>query len=276
MKHLLIVIAMAISCLLVAVANIIITRTIGVNPFTFKIWFIIPVGAVFVGMLGTSGSILAARYFNIHPKPFDMVLMVVVAAATMVFIYYLDYATFVLQDGRKASALIGFSDYVDTVLTKSHMRFGRGARDVGEVGEMGHWLAGAEFIGFLVGGLATFCFIKGFARCFDCDSYLRKLKTKMSPELTFGETEKLLHHFKTGDLATVKQVLAWKGTYQFSEPDPNDGKAIITYDLYGCPKCKSELVMANPKAFNGKEWKVIPALSSSRRLEPSLSLRASF
>jgi hypothetical protein len=59
MKHILIVVAMAISCILVAIADVIIARTIGLNLFTLKIWLIIPAGALIVGMLGTSGAILA-------------------------------------------------------------------------------------------------------------------------------------------------------------------------------------------------------------------------
>jgi hypothetical protein len=82
MKHIVLLIAMAITCILVAVANVIITRMIGLNIFTLKIWFIIPAGAIGMGMLGASGAILAARYFNIQPTIIDAMLMVVIAAAT--------------------------------------------------------------------------------------------------------------------------------------------------------------------------------------------------
>ena len=71
MKHIVTLIAMAITCILVAVANVIITRMIGLNIFTLKIWFIIPAGAIGMGMLGASGAILAARYFNIQPTIID-------------------------------------------------------------------------------------------------------------------------------------------------------------------------------------------------------------
>ena len=86
MKHVTLLIAMAITCILAAVANVIVTRMIGLNIFTFKLWFIVPAGAIGVGMLGASGAILAARYFNIQPTIIDAMLMVVVAAATMVLI----------------------------------------------------------------------------------------------------------------------------------------------------------------------------------------------
>jgi hypothetical protein len=79
--------------------------------------------------------------------------------------------------------LISFEDFVNFSLTKAHMRIGRSARDVGEVGEAGYWLAVAEFIGFLVGGFSTFVFVSTMPRCVVCSSYLRKLKSSHSGNL---------------------------------------------------------------------------------------------
>ncbi|WP_425952873.1 hypothetical protein [Ralstonia pseudosolanacearum] len=275
MKRIILLIAMAITCILAAVANLVITRMIGLNVFTFKLWFIIPAGAVCVGMLGASGAILAARYFNIQPTIIDAVLMVAIAAATMLLIYYLDYATFVLDDGRRVADLVDFGSYVDLVLTKAHMRVGRGAGvDSGEVGQMGYALAGIEFVGFLIGGAATFFFIKGLWRCAECGSYLRKLKTKKTKELTFDEANKVIELFKTGDLGTVKGVMAWAPPERTLER--NGQKALISFDLHGCPKCKTEVISAKVNAFNGKEWKEVPALTTRRDLLSGLSLRDQF
>lgn len=274
MKHIILLIAMAITCILVAVANVLVTRMVGINIFTFKLWFVIPAGAIGVGMLGASGAILAARYFNIQPTIIDAILMVLVAAATMGFIYYLDYATFVLDDGRKASDLVDFASYLDLILTKAHMRVGRGGIDTGEVGQMGYYLAGIEFVGFLIGGAATFFFIKGLPRCADCGSYLRKLKTKKTKELTFDEASKIIELFKTGDLPTVQGVMAWAPPERTF--DRKDQKALIAFNLLGCPKCKTEVISASVSAFNGNEWKDVPSLTSRRDLTSGLSLRDQF
>jgi hypothetical protein len=274
MKHIFLLIAMAITCILAAVANVIVTRMVGINIFTFKLWFVIPAGAIGVGMLGASGAILAARYFQIQPTITDAILMVVVAAATMLLIYYLDYATLVLDDGRKASDLVDFASYVDLGLTKTHMRVGRGGIDTGEVGQMGYALAGVEFVGFLIGGAATFFFIKGLPRCADCGSYLRKLKTKKTKELTFDEANKIIELFRTGDLSTVQGVMAWAPPERTL--DRKGQKALIAFNLLGCPKCRIEAISVTVSAFNGKEWNDVPALKTRRDLTSGSSLRDQF
>jgi hypothetical protein len=273
-KHLLLLVAMAITCVLVAIANVVIARTIGINFFTMKVWLIIPVGAGIVGMLGASGAILAARYFNIVPTIIDAAFMVVIAAATMLLIYYLDYMTLVLDDGRRASDLVDFTSYVDLVLTTSHMRVGRaGQIDTGEVGQLGYALAAIEFVGFLIGGATTFLFIKGMARCGNCGSYLRKLKTKRTKELTFDETDQVINLFNRGDLETMRSLLAW------APPERklvDSKKALVVYDLFGCSKCKTEVLVAKVKTFNGKEWQDVPSLGARRNLDSGLSLRELF
>lgn len=265
---------MTLTCVLVAVANVIIARITGFNVFTMKVWVLVPIGALFVGFAGSSGAVLAARYFNIKPKWVDAVPMVVIAAATMGLIYYLDYATLVLDDGTKASSVVDFRTYIDLALTKAHMRFGRGAHDVGEVGEAGYYLAAIEFLGFLVGGAATLGIIKGMPECAHCSTYVRKLKTKATPALTFEETSKLVDFFQNADLGTMQALLAWKPEER--KIDAKSERATITYSLYGCPDCKSETIIATVNAFNGKEWKDVPSLTRRRNLEGEMSLRNSF
>jgi hypothetical protein len=274
MKHVLLLLAMAITCILAAVANVLIARIAGVNIFTYKLWLVIPAGGVCVGMLGASGAILAARYFQIRPTVTDAIAMVFVAAATMFLIYYLDYATLVLDDGRKASDLIDFVSYVDLVLTKAHMRVGRGSHDAGEVGQMGYALACIEFVGFLVGGAGTFFLIKGLPRCFGCSSYLRKLKTKKTKELTFEEANKLIELFRTGDLSMVQAVMTWGPPERVL--DRKGQKALIVFNLFGCPTCRAEAISVSVSAFDGRERNDVPALKARRDITDGLSLRDQF
>jgi hypothetical protein len=274
MRHAVLFVAMVITCLLAAAANVAITRLIDLNLFTFKLWFVIPVGAIGMGILAASGAIIAARTFHIVPTVADAVLMVVIAAATMVLIYYGDYATLTLKDGRKVSDLIGFVDYVDLILTRTHMRISTGHLDTGEVGAFGYALGAIEFIGFLLGGAATFGIIKGLPRCVECGSYLRKLMSRKTKELTYDEADKVIGAFRSGDLNAVRQAMTWAPPER--KLDRKEQKAVITFSLLGCPKCATEAVTASVNAFNGKEWNVVTSLASRRELTRGLTWRHQF
>jgi hypothetical protein len=195
MKRLAILIGIAITSVAAAVGNLVIARMTGFNIFSLKLWFIFPAGALIVGVAASSGGLLAARLFNAAPKIIDAVFMAMLAAMTMFLIYYLDYFTAVLDDGRRVSSIATFAQYVDFELTTAHMRVGRGARDVGEVGQFGYWLAISEFVGFFLGGLCVFFILLAMERCRTCKAYLRKLKSKKSKET-------VLLDFQRGELAS--------------------------------------------------------------------------
>lgn len=274
MKHVLVLAAMLITSTIVAVGNVILAKLTGFDFFGLTFWFIIPAGAILAGMAAAGGGILAARLLNHGLTKIDAFMMVGVSAATMVLYYYLDYYTLVLDDGRRARDLIGFWDYVDLVLTSSHMRIGRGARDIGQVGAMGYWLAGLEFIGFMAGGFSAFALAARMPRCTDCGAYLRKLKSRKTEELTREEAEAMIDQFNNGDVAEVAEVLRWKPPERtFAKQDK---RAVITHELQGCPKCMREQLKSSINVFNGEEWKEIEALESRRDLVLGLSFRQHF
>jgi len=251
MKHAVLFVAMVITCLLAAAANVAITRLIDLNLFTFKLWFVIPVGAIGMGILAASGAIIAARTLHIVPTVTDAVLMVVIAAATMVLIYYGDYATLTLDDGRKVADIVSFGTYVDLMLTKTHMRIGTTRVDTGEVGVFGYALGAIEFAGFLLGGAAAFGIIKGLPRCAECGSYQRKLKTKKSKEMTFDEAGKVIDTFRSGDLNAVQHAVAWT---------PPEGSVLI------CPTVSQYLASLPHLEQATPRW--LPRSYSGARLNP--------
>jgi hypothetical protein len=236
----------------------------------------VPVGAVIVGFAAASGGLLATRLFHAKPNWFDAVMMIISAAATMFLIYYLDYITMVFDDGRKVADLVSFEDFVNFSLTKAHMRIGRGARDVGEVGEAGYWLAVAEFVGFLVGGFSTFAFVSAMPRCVVCNSYLRKLKTKRTGELRDEELAPLINVLQQGDIDAVAQSLAWNAPVG-RKLISSGRRWILTYNLMGCPKCQNEQIAAKVQCCSGGgDWAEVPALETRRNLADGFSLRQAF
>jgi hypothetical protein len=144
--------------------------------------------------------------------------------------------------------------------------------DAGEVGRWGYALAVVEFLGFLLGGAATFVFILELPRCAECESYLGKLKTKKSPELTFDEAGGLLEMFRKGDRATLKEAIGWTPPARLLGPE----KAVLTFDLYGCRTCEAETVIVTVATSRDNEWKVVPYRKARRCLAGGGSLRDRF
>ena len=81
---------------------------------------------------------------------------------------------------------------------------------------------------------------------------MRKLKTKRTKELTFDETDKVIDLFNRGDLETVQSLLAWAPRERKLELK----KAVITFDLLGCSKCKTEAITAKVQVFNGRNGRM--------------------
>lgn len=273
MKRLGFIVALGFTCILTAVGNLLFERLTSFNLFSLSFWFVVPAGAAIVGAAAASGGVLAAKYLHLPPRFFDALLMVAAAAFTMWLIYYLDYLTFVLPDGRRATDIIDFRKYVDLVMTSAELRVGRGAHSTGKIGDLGYWLAVTQFVGFLFGGLSMFGFLSGMPRCVKCGSYLRKLKTKSTPDISFDEAEKLLEYMRRGDISTYRKVIGWTADRKFS---PNEQIAKIKFDLQGCPKCKSESIEQNVLVSKNGEWKDLPALKERLTLGEGDSLRDSF
>jgi hypothetical protein len=165
-----------VTSLLTALLVTVIERLTGFDVFTFSLWFVIPAGAIATGIAAASGYYFRSLYFHTRPNLLLLLQMVVVAGFTQLVIYYIQYATLILDDGRRVSDFIPFSQYLDIALTTAHYRVGRGAQiDTGEVGQFGYWLAVIQFVGFLVGGLGAFGILLGHPVCAYCKKYLRVL-----------------------------------------------------------------------------------------------------
>jgi hypothetical protein len=263
----------AATCLLTALANLLVERWTSFSIFSLSLWVVIPAGAVMVGMAGASGAVLACRYFNFKPAALDFVIMVAMAAATMVLIYYLGYATLVLDSGERASDVVSFQQYFDVVVTKTHMRFGRGMTDTGEVGQFGYALAAIRFAGFLIGGAAAFFWLRGMPMCEECNLYFKKIARKVVGPMSLPEAETALKALRSGDLSTYQSGLA----ATTSEATPKkERKAKLSVTLLNCPGCNKERVAEKIEVNNGKEWKEVKELGRSANVPAGVSLREQF
>jgi hypothetical protein len=240
-----------VTSVLTAIALTLIEEWTGFSLFTLSFWLVIPAGAVLCGFAAASGYWIGCRWLHVRPGAILALQMVLVAGATHVLIYYLQYASTALDDGRALSEVMGFPAYLQIVLKSAHYRIGHGSGDVGEVGRFGYWLGALQFIGFLAGGLSIFAILRAKPYCDACRRYLGTLA---SAEQHFASAE---------DAATrAESLLALApGQAQFAEAcrpvagTGSDGSGRVTVQLLECPRCADQTVRIAAHQFAKREWK---------------------
>jgi hypothetical protein len=261
--------AMAVSCVIAAIANVIIAHYTTVNLFTLRIWFVIPVGAVLIGAAAASGAMLAAWLLNIRPSMTTAAISAAMAGiGSMFLIYYFGYVTLQLPDGRMATDLVSFGEYLDLSITKSHTRMGRRQQDLGEVGGLGYAIALIEIFGFVVGAFGLFCLILALPFCSTCRVYLKKIKAISVKELTLDEAGKMHEVFLTGEPSLMKELLAWKPpTRKLKHDEP---RARLNFKLSLCPKCSTQTLYNDVQVANDdhNNWREVKSLKATRMFAP--------
>lgn len=198
--------------------------------------------------------------------------MIVIAGATQIFIYYLEYWTLVLDDGSRASDLIPFTVYIDAMLTKAHYRFGRTQVDMGEAGIFGYFMAAVQFVGFILGGLFVFIYLFLKPACPSCNMYLRKIASR-------------LNMFHSTDAAVTYYELLFEHPTDSAEfdamcrmelPKGTTGKAKVRRSLLVCPKCKKQSVEDKVEVWNGREWKEVTKMGRCVPVSEGIDLTEMF
>ena len=231
---------------------------IGLNVFTFSLWVVLPVGAGLCGFLAASGYYLAAKALHQRPTSILLAQMVLIAAVTQALIYWLEYRTTVI-DGVNISTVIPFFDYLDVVLTKTHMKMGRAAQiDTGEVGSFGYWLAVFQFVGFLLGAGFVYLTLKDQPTCEPCNKYLRTLVTKKD---SFADTESLASYYDHEFVHPVDspEFAAHVGV-EHTAGKAERGTFNMETKVLGCPSCGGQAIAEKVQVFNGREWKDVQEL----------------
>jgi hypothetical protein len=268
MNHLKLFACIAFTCVLAAIANATVARNFGFDLYALKLELIAPAGAAILGFVAASGALFAARFFKAAPEWSDALPLLTIAAATVLLIHSLDGSTLKLEDAYQATGQIDFRSYIGLLLARTQT----GA----QVDEGQFYLAALEFLGFVAG--AGMCLslisVRPAKTCALCAAAVRKVRSATSPVLSFHETTGVLELFETGDSKVMQKLLRWRP--EEKSFGPKSERATVTYDLYVCPKCKSEEVAVSVQAFKGKRWNEVPSLSARRIFAEDLSLQDAF
>ncbi len=262
-----------VTSVLTALGVVAVSRITGFDLFTFSLWVVVPVGAALTGFAAASGYYFGSLYFHKRPDLPLLVQMVVIAGVTQLLIYYLGYTTFVLDDGRRVSDLVPFGQYLDIMLTSAHYRIGRAMTDTGEVGSFGYWLAAFQFVGFLVGGVCVYGFLRAKPVCSTCNLYLRPLSKRQK---TFSDADSasayydvlFQHPVDSSEFASLIRADA--------KAKAEKGAVLVKTILHGCPKCKAQLIEETVQVYNGSEWKDADKLGRRVAIPDGIDLASTF
>lgn len=259
--------------ILTAIAVVAISKVTGFDIFTFSLWFVVPVGALLTGFAAAAGYYFGSLYFHKRATWHLLIQMVVIAGVTQALIYYMGYATMVLDDGTKISDVIPFWNYLDILLTSAHYQVGRTMADTGEVGSFGYWLAGFQFVGFLVGGFAIWAFLQAKPICQKCDLYLRPLAKR---EKSFRDAEAASPYYDALFQHPVDGPEFSELIRSESKVQASAGALHIKTVLHGCPLCKAQLIEEEVQVYNGSEWKQVDKLHRKVQIPDGIDLVSVF
>lgn len=259
-----------VTSLLTAVLVAVVEHLTEFNIFTFSIWVVVPAGAMAVGFAAASGYYFGSLFFHTRPNLLLLIQMLVVAGFTQLLIYYIEYATLILDNGQRASELVSFGRYLEVFLTTAHYRIGRGAGvDTGEVGQFGYVLAALEFAGFLVGAVSAFLYLLGHPVCEHCKNYLRMLASSVK---FFGDaTEITQYHDVLFQLSLDSPEFAQMVALKY-KAKKGETKWKLDLAVFGCPACKRQVLNKEVAGWNGKEWKTIDDLTRRAALPQGIDL----
>lgn len=247
-----------VTSVLTALAVVVVSKMTGFDFFTFNIWIAVPVGSVLTGFAAASGYYFGSLYFHKRAGLSLLLQMVVIAGLTQLLIYYMQYNTLVLNDGRRVSDFIPFGQYIDISLTSAHYRVGRAMTDTGEVGSFGYWLAAFQFVGFLVGGLAVYGYLWSKPVCQTCNQYLRPLSKR---EKSFPDAGSASPYYDVIFQHPVDGPEFAALIRSEAKSEAKQGALSVTTILHGCPKCKAQLIEEKVQVCNGSEWKDVSNLN---------------
>jgi hypothetical protein len=227
--------------------------------YSWMLWFVIPVGAICSGFAAASGYYAGARYFNHRPTKVLLLNMVVISITTFFLIHYINYY-FLVVDGRPARELVDFARYLDIVLSHTAVQFSVRAAKVGgpvELGSLGYLYAVLQIVGFAIGGVAVYGYLKALPYCERCSKYLvaKHTQTRYTADADrLSEIAALMRQCALG--GRLQDAIAAHATTG-SETAGKDPKLRSQVEIKRCKNCDQHWMKFTVSRWAKDEWKEI-------------------
>jgi hypothetical protein len=142
-----------------------------VAVYSYAFWWVVPIGAIGAGVVASVGYFLGARWIGVRPGWISRSSLLAVSVVAFFAIHYVEYLW-----GRLP---IDFWSYLDLSIQSAsyETKFGETvvrAWSAERLGELGYVVAVLQVVGFAIGGLVVFGWLRATPYCSSCKAYLRR------------------------------------------------------------------------------------------------------
>ncbi|MBN1919032.1 MAG: hypothetical protein JW889_14085 [Verrucomicrobia bacterium] len=261
-----------VSSSVVCLALIFLLNKTGFELMQFYLWYIVPAGAIVVGLASGSGYAIGSKLANVRVSKAFLGAVFVLALATYVGAQYLTYLQ-VLKANDISRSQVSFVRYVQ--LTSENMTYKEMEADAKEteLGKLGYGLQALAAVGFAFGAVIPVLTLRQFSYCPACQMYMtsagsfyagstaqvadlkkrKKQEKKDAIAAAIVEVsalkDKVMEYLATAPLDETISALS-----QLTRAAPSKAIAYIQYDLHRCPRCDAHhiKVTLNNQTVDGK------------------------
>jgi hypothetical protein len=212
------------------------------DPMLFWFFFVLPVGAFCLGLLGSAGFFLAKK-LNVPagmPLAVTIVLTGLIAAGGM---QYLAYAT------SSASDIMNFGDYLQFAHGDTTMSTDRGGGTI-ELGSFGYLMAAGASLAYALAGLVIYFQLRETAYCDDCGQYHEERSKDKLHFPTLDALHSFRAHLAPNPEERVRQLHA--AQHEHATAIKGKGATTLIAKYSHCTSCGAEHLVETVAVNNGK------------------------
>jgi hypothetical protein len=144
----------------------------GFELMQFYLWYIVPAGAIVVGLASGSGYAIGSKLANVRVSKAFLLTILVLALATYVGAQYLTYLQ-VPKENDLSTNDVSFVKYFQIIsenMTYKELEAGAKGTDLGK---LGYGLQALALLGFTFGAIIPVLILRQFSYCPTCQMYMR-------------------------------------------------------------------------------------------------------
>lgn len=230
--------------------------------YSYTVWFVIPIGAICVGILAASGFMGMARVLNFRPTRTILVVMLITSISMFFAIQWINY-NWMTVDGKSISEAISFQDFLSFTISHTTMQVGvRGHfSDTGiELGASGYGFVAVQILGFVLGGGSVYLILAAMTYCERCSKYFSakgvQHRYHMNPDGLRDACTAVTSEMRTGRVQHAVLLHASSGS-----ESPKDAAFSSNMELKECRGCGRHWTKFQAKKKSGNDWNDISGLS---------------